>query len=169
MAVPPSVSSEQPAAILAELRPSPPRRVVGSVILGILGFGLLYLGFATPTAALGWTVFLLVLGAVAVWLAWRMWQATEQGLVLTAQDLRATDGTLLVRVDQVRGISRGVFALKPAGGFTILTKSSLPRAWAPGLWWRAGRRIGIGGVTHRHEGRYMAEILADLVETRANR
>ena len=152
--------------VLAELRPSPPRRVVGAAVLGLLGFGLLYFGFRHPTDPVGWTFFLLAFGLGAIWLAWRLWVATAQGLILTARDLRTTDGTLLAMVDQITAIDRGVFAVKPAGGFTLVTKQKGPRAWAPGLWWRAGRRIGIGGVTHRHEGRYMAEILAEMIDTR---
>lgn len=158
--------SDAPLAPLAELRPSPPRRVFGTAVLILLGLVLLYTGFRYPADNFGWTLFLVGFGVLVVWLAIRLWQATDAGLVLTKVDLRDSKGRLLTTVEQIKAIDRGVFAVKPAGGFTIVTKDKGPRAWAPGLWWRAGRRIGVGGVTHRHEGRYMAEILAEMLANR---
>ncbi len=153
-------------AILAELRASPPRRVVGVGVLLILGTALLYLWLTLPVAGLGWTAFLLVFGGLSLWVSLRMWTATEGRLVLTADALCDAQGKVLARVDMVRAVNRGVFAFKPAGGFTLVLSQPGPRAWAPGLWWRIGRRVGVGGVTHRHEARYMAEVLDQLCQSR---
>ncbi|RGP36590.1 hypothetical protein [Pseudotabrizicola alkalilacus] len=154
------------AAVLAELRPSPPRRVVGVTILGVLGAALVYLALAYPPDGAGWLVFLLGFGAASLWLSVRMWQSTAQGLVLTREALRDHAGRELARVDQIRAVNRGVFAFKPAGGFTLSLRQGGPRGWAPGLWWRLGRSVGVGGVTHRHEARYMAEVLDALIKAR---
>ncbi|MBN2629072.1 MAG: hypothetical protein JXR75_00865 [Rhodobacteraceae bacterium] len=156
-------------AVLAELRASPPRRVVGVGVLLILGAALLYLGLSLPVADLGWTVFLLGFGGLSLWLSLRMWTATEGRLVLTADALCDAEGRVLARVDMVRAVNRGVFAFKPAGGFTLVLSEAGPRAWAPGLWWRIGRRVGVGGVTHRHEARYMAEVLDQLRPSRGGK
>lgn len=152
--------------VLAELRPSPPRRLVGIVLLAVLGGALVYLALAYPADVFGWTVFLLVFGACCLWLAVRMWQCTGQGLRLTRLALSDSDGVVLARVDQIRAVNRGVFAFKPAGGFTLQLAESAPRGWAPGLWWRLGRSVGVGGVTHRHEARYMAEVLDQMIRER---
>lgn len=159
--------SDTETTILAHLRPSAPRRVFGTATLGILG--LFFIGVATRSLSGAPVVMgaFLIMGGLILWLAVRLWQSTASGLVLTASELRDSEGRLLARVDQMRSVERGVFAFKPAGGFTIVTDSAKGgRAWAPGLWWRAGRRIGVGGVTHRHEGRYMAEILSDMIAKR---
>jgi hypothetical protein len=158
--------SEPPETILAELRPSPPRRIIGVAMLGGLGVILLWFGLRFPTDPILWSVFLVAFGGLSIWLSWRMWEASARGLVLTREELRDTSGRRLVALADVRGIDRGVFAVKPAGGFTIVTANAEARAWEPGLWWRLGRRIGIGGVTHRHEGRYMAEVLVEIIEAR---
>lgn len=152
--------------VLAELRPSPPRRVLGVVLLAVLGSALVWLALAYPPAALGWSVFLLGFGAACLWLAARMWQVTGQGLELTRDALRDQHGFVLARVEQIRAVNRGVFAFKPAGGFTLVLKQPAPGRWAPGLWWRLGRSVGVGGVTHRHEARYMAEVLDALIKER---
>ena len=36
----------------------------------------------------------------------------------------------------------------------------MPAAWTPGIWWRLGRRIGVGGLTG--EDAAMAELLEEL-------
>lgn len=155
--------------VLAVLRPSPPRRVIGVAILGLLGFMLIWFGFQHPTDPILFSVILIAMGSVSIWLAWRMWVATSGSLILTDRVLKEEGGRILARVDDMRAIDRGVFAVKPAGGFTVVTASSEARSWAPGLWWRLGRRVGIGGVTHRHEGRYMAEVLAEVISARKAR
>lgn len=153
-------------AVLAELRPSPPRRVLGAVILGSLGTILVYLALAYPPSAFGWTLFLVGFGALALFLSVQMWQATRQGLILTREALQDEEGRVLARVEDIRAVNRGVFAFKPAGGFTLSLQGAAPRAWAPGLWWRLGRTVGVGGVTHRHEARYMAEVLDTMLQER---
>lgn len=158
--------SAETLPVLAEMRPSPPRRVVGVVILATLGASLVYLAMAYPSAVIGWTLFLFCFGLACLWLAVRMWQSTGQGLRLTRAALSDHNGVVLARVDQIRAVRRGVFAFKPAGGFTLRLADPAPRGWAPGLWWRLGRSVGVGGVTHRHEARYMAEVLDQMIRAR---
>ncbi len=158
--------TDAPVSILAELRPSPPRRLLGVALLAVLGGLLVWLALAFPPEAVGWQVALLAAGVAALWLAVRMWQVSGQALVLTREVLRDEAGTVLARVEEIRAVNRGVFAFKPAGGFTLSLRQSAPRAWAPGLWWRLGRSVGVGGVTHRHEARYMAEVLDELIKRR---
>lgn len=152
------------ARVIARLYPSAPRRAVGAGILAVLGTVLVWLALAHPPQALALRLFLLALGAFLLWGTVRLWQATEQGLRLTSEDLRADDGTLVARIAEVRLVSRGALAFKPSNGFMLVTDRPGPAVWQPGLWWRVGRRIGVGGVTGRDEARFMAEAIADLIE-----
>jgi hypothetical protein len=122
---------------------------------------------AHPPQALVGRLFLLVFGAAMLWATVRMWQATALGLELTGEELRDSAGQRLVHLSQVTAVSRGVFAFKPSNGFLLTLETPGPAAWAPGLWWRLGSRIGVGGVTGRHEARFMAEMLEDLLTKRA--
>jgi hypothetical protein len=152
-----------PAPVIARLYPSAPRRAIGVVILVSLGVLVLWIAMATPPQALGWRVFMLAGGAAAVWGAVRMWQATAIGLELTATELREDGGRVLARVAEIRDVSRGPLAFKPSNGFLLTLDRPGPRVWAPGLWWRVGRRVGVGGVTSRDEARFMAETIANLI------
>lgn len=156
--------ADQTARVIARLYPSAPRRAVGAGILAVLGMTLVWLALAHPPQALPLRLFLLGLGAFLLWGSVRLWQATAQGLALTAEALCADDGTLVARVADIRLVSRGALAFKPSNGFLLVTDHPGPAVWHPGLWWRIGRRIGVGGVTGRDEARFMAETIAQLIE-----
>lgn len=148
---------------LAILRVSALRRWAGLVVVFGLGALLLYVAMARPPAALGWRVFLLGLGVITLMLGEGMRRATALSLHLSAEALTDSAGRVLARIDEIRGIERGMFALKPSNGFTIKLKAPGPRAWAPGVWWRLGRRLGVGGVTSAAEAKAMAEVLTALL------
>jgi hypothetical protein len=145
--------------VLAVVEASGPRRVIALAMLVGLGGLLLYLAFATPPEALGWQVFLVAAGALSLWAADRMRRATMGRLVLTASTLTDADGTVLARIDELEKLERGVFAFKPSSGFLLKLRRSGPAEWRPGLWWRLGRRVGVGGVTPRYQTRAMAELI----------
>jgi hypothetical protein len=48
----------------------------------------------------------------------------------------------------------------------IRTNVPASRSWHPGLWWRLGQRIGIGGVTPGSQSKSMAEILSIMIAQR---
>lgn len=151
--------------IVATIRASEPRRYMGVGMLGMVGALVIYVALSTPPSA-GWLVFLLVVGLSAIWLAARMWQATQYHIELTEDELRSSDGNVIARVDDIKSIDRGFFAFKPSNGFLIKTKTPASRIWQPGLWWRFGRQIGVGGVTPGSQSRAMSEILAAMVAMR---
>ena len=151
--------------ILATLSPSPPRRVIGTALLGVLGGFLLWVAAANAPAP-GWRAFLVAAGLGAVWMGLRLWRATRVRLILTEEALADSEGRVLAPLDTIERIERGAFAVKPASGFTLRLSARLGGAWAPGLWWRLGRHVGVGGVTGSAEARVMAEILSERLSQR---
>ena len=107
------------------------------------------------------------MGAVALWLARQIWRATGRSLALTPAGIYDSDGRCLCVLDNVARVERGAFAFKPANGFVVHLKTPMARVWAPGLWWRVGRRLGVGGVTPAGPGRAMADMLALRVQAAA--
>lgn len=154
--------------ILATVMPSPFRRFAGLAMLVILGAMLVYVALATPPASLVWRIVLLGLGGLILWLADKMRRATQNGVVLTHDELRTTDGLVLVRLEDAEAVVRGSFSIKPSNGFSVLTKQRQPRGWAPGLWWRVGKRVGVGGVTAASQAKFMSEVLAVQLSRRDN-
>ncbi|QFT59250.1 hypothetical protein FIU94_10475 [Sulfitobacter sp. THAF37] len=148
--------------ILATVQSSAGRRVLGIGCLAVLGVLLIYMAFNSPPA-LPWQVFLILVGAGALWCADAMRRATASRVELTPAVLRDADGTVIARVDQITGIDRGFFAFKPSNGFLLKLDTGGARVWRPGLWWRMGRRVGIGGMTPGSQTKFMSDVLSALL------
>lgn len=151
--------------ILATVEASQPRRWTGVAMLMIVGMLVVYMAMSSPMAP-AWKAFLIVVGVLALWMADRMRRATAYRLELTETELRSSEGITLARVEDVVSVERGMFAFKPSNGFLLTVSAKADRAWRPGIWWRLGRRIGIGGVTPASQTKMMSEILSAQIVTR---
>jgi hypothetical protein len=152
----------EPGLVLAA---SPGRRLIGVGSVGALGLMLLWVTLSQPLAA-QWQVAMAGMGAAALWLAWRMWRATAARLVLGREALTSSDGRVLVRMEDMVSVARGALAFKPSNGFTVTLRARGPFVWEPGLWWRIGRRVGVGGVTPGTPARFMAERMQERIARR---
>lgn len=154
-----------PNEVLATAGASPGRRFLGLVSLGGLGLLLIYIA-VTESPALEWRIFLLALGAGTLWLADLMRRATATKIELTETELRDTDGTRIALVEEIDGMDRGFFAFKPSNGFLLRTTQKGENTWRPGMWWRVGRRIGVGGMTPAYQCKHISEIIAVIMAKR---
>lgn len=148
--------------VLATVSASPTRRWAGFGMLLCLGALIIYLALGTPMQ-LGWKAFLIVTGILSIWMAERVRRATAESLELTETELRSTDGEVLARISDIANVERGAFSFKPSNGFLITMNTKAPSAWRPGLWWRLGKRIGIGGVAGAAQTKFMSEMLSAQV------
>lgn len=148
--------------ILSQIEASAPRRVFGIATLLTMGALLIYLGLTLPADLLG-RVFLLAVGGVALWASDGMRRATNSVVELREDGIYDGDGTLIAALSNIKSLDRGVFAFKPSTGFILRLTDPMPRVWRPGLWWRYGRRVGVGGVTAAHQAKAMAEIISALI------
>ena len=146
--------------ILATVHASAPRRLFGVTLNIVLGLLLIYIALIKPPAHMGWQAFLVLLGVTVLWLGQKMWYATQRVIELTETELRDSSGEVIAYVDQIVSIDRGMLAFKPSNGFIFKVKTAQPRAWNPGLWWRFGLRVGVGGVTPSSSTKMMADIIA---------
>ncbi|TMM55108.1 hypothetical protein [Sulfitobacter sabulilitoris] len=151
--------------VLATVGASMGRRLLGITSLAVLGGMVIYVALATPPD-LGWQVFLLALGGAAIWMADAMRRGTAHVIELTETELRDSSGEILARVADIESMDRGFFAFKPSNGFLLKTRSPGTRVWRPGLWWRMGRRIGVGGMTPGSQTKFMSEVLAAMMAQR---
>ena len=145
--------------VYARVQASPARRIFAYGILCLLGALLIYLPLVQPPAPL-WVVMMLGMGVGTLWGAEKLRRATLNVIELTETEVRDSSGIVLARMDEIALVDRGVFAFKPSNGFTLVLHSKKPRGWAPGLWWRLGRRVGVGGVTSAGQAKFMAEQIA---------
>ncbi|CUH77877.1 hypothetical protein [Tropicibacter naphthalenivorans] len=144
---------------IARVSASAPRRVIGVAAMMGLGALLLYVALATPPSLM-WQAFLVVLGIAALWGGQMLWQATGHALILTEEALVDSDGTVVARLEDIAKVDRSPFALKPSNGFLLILKEPSSRVWRPGLWWRTGKRVAVGGVTSGAETKPVADMIA---------
>ncbi|WP_112322243.1 hypothetical protein [Oceanibium sediminis] len=150
---------EEPIAVLSV---SAPRRVFSALVQGGLGVLLISLGLSLPEPSLAATGALLIFGLGALYLTYRMYRATARDIILTRQELRDSTGELIAPLEQIASVDKGFFAFKPSNGFLLRLAEPAPRAWVPGVWWRMGTRVGIGGATNGKAARDMADIITIL-------
>lgn len=147
---------------IARMEMSTPRFWLVVAALAALGAVIVWSALGGGTSIL--RTIIAAFGLVLIYASARLAITGRQGLVLTGETLTDTRGRELCRVADVARVDRSVLALRPSNGFMIHLKSSAQRAWHPGLWWRFGRRVGVGGLTPAGQGRAMADLLAVLVK-----
>jgi hypothetical protein len=147
---------------LFTLAPSQPRLWFTVFSLGALGAAMLWIALAHPPAGLGWRVLFLLAGGGILWGAISLLRLRDRSLVLTAEALVDSRAGVICRLDEVEAIGRGAFAAKPARGFSLQLAHPAERRWVPGLWWRIGRSVGVGGMT----GAGQTRVMADIIEAR---
>ncbi|MGZ2258484.1 hypothetical protein [Roseobacter sp. A03A-229] len=159
------MTAEPEPEVLATVQASLGRRVLGIGLLAVLGVLVIYVAFMTPPS-FGWQMFLIALGVTALLVADAMRRSTSHVLELTRTELRESSGTVIAQVSNITGIDRGAFAFKPSNGFLLRLENPGARKWRPGLWWRFGRRVGVGGMTPGRQTKFMAEIIAVMLAER---
>ena len=152
--------------VLAVVRASTMRRGLGVATLALLGFVVVYTAVMRPPAEPAWQMFLILVGVFALWAAEKMRRATLLAVELTQDSLRSSDGEVIATLEQINSVDRSMFAFKPSNGFILRLNVRAPGRWLPGLWWRMGKRVGIGGVTAGSQAKTMADILAAMLMDR---
>ena len=145
--------------IHARLDPSPVKRWTSVLIMAGLGLALIYLVAANPLPSFGATLLVIGLGVAALFVARFLYRSTRFAMLLTDAGLVLEDGTVVAELDNIEAVDRGIMAFKPSNGFAVRLREPRPRGWAPGVWWRTGRRVGVGGATSRDQARNMADQL----------
>lgn len=142
------------------LAPSIIRRVVATSAMVLLGAIQLILALSSPEMAFGYKILLLLIGGAAFFVASKLWKSTSEYLIFEDNVLREQGGRVLCHLEDIDRVERSPFAFKPSNGFLVRMKEKQTRTWAPGLWWRFGKNVGIGGVTPAGQGKAMADVMA---------
>ncbi|MDU9003518.1 hypothetical protein [Sedimentitalea todarodis] len=151
--------------VIAVVEASAFRRWMAVATLGGVAVLLIYSGATTGTSAILRTC-AIVLGVFSLVIALRLYQATLHRIELTSEGLRDSSGVSIARLDEILSMDRGFLAFKPSNGFVVRTHVPTVKTWRPGLWWRFGRHVGVGGVIPAHQARFMADRLAEQLAAR---
>ena len=146
---------EKPLAII-----NPPvlKRYFFTLLSLILAVLLLYEGISFFLVSGDRLGFILV-GLFLLGLTYLFYFNTGKALVLYEDRLVSTDGELLFELKNVTSIENGLFSFKPSNGVLFYLKEPMPFKWKLGLWWRIGKRVGIGGCTQKSSINFAVEII----------
>lgn len=147
---------------IALLRVSKPRRLFGTAMQAGLGVLLIVVAIRLPDPSTVSVAALVGVGLLALLLARWSYRATDRELILTRKRLYDSTGEDLALIDDIVSVDRGTFAFKPSNGFLMKVGTPAPRRWVPGLWWRLGTRIGVGGATNGKAAREVADLIVLL-------
>ncbi len=150
--------------ILAVLHPSVARYWGALLIIGSFGLLLLWIAATGATGSPIATVLFLIFSGLSFYAIYCFRATRQQSLFLTEKGLFDNQGNTLCAFDQIKSLDRSFFAFKPSNGFTIRLTEPLPRAWVPGLWWRIGTRLGVGGITSVSQAKGMADTIALILK-----
>ncbi len=152
--------------VIFEVKAALVRRLIAIAALLFSGACLIYL--ALNGAVGGFLLKILMIAAGAAILVFAEWfrRTTGAPLELTEDGLREANGRWLCQMDDVVKVDRGIIAMKPSNGFLIRLKDKANMQWSPGMWWRLGATIGVGGVTDRYMSRAVAEYMALAIAER---
>jgi hypothetical protein len=153
--------------ILARLEPSLGRRWFGVISLTVIGLVLLYVALARPPEGIAARILLLLFALLLLWQAQWNLRVTKTGLYLTEAGLFDGDDNLICAVSNMLEVDRGLFAFRPANGFLVRLAEPEKKGWAPGLYWRFGRRLGVGGATQASQAKNMADMIAVMIQERS--
>ena len=145
---------------IAIIRPSPVRRLVALAATVGCGLVLIYFAFTAKDVAFLWKSVSVVIGVLLVFMADWLRRSTRVSIELSRSGIRDTEGRMLCALDNIEAVERSAFSLKPSNGLGVKLKTPESAAWVPGLWWRYGRRLGIGGITPAAEAKFMGDLIA---------
>lgn len=142
---------------------SPFRRFFGVGVFAALGITLIYSAAMSLSGSVIGIVGLIIFGGLASFAGLRLYRATNDKLFLTPDGIFTKSGDAIALLENVKSVDRGFFAFKPSNGFLLRLDNPTQRGWAPGLWWRFGKSVGIGGATSPGHGKAMADMVAILI------
>lgn len=155
--------------IMLQVAPAPVRRTAVSGVMAFLGLWGLWLALSDGGAETGLRLLLAILGVAATLAAVTLLRATDVTLTLDDAGLTDSRGRVLARLDEVVAVERGALSLAPTGGFVLRLATAGPAHWVPGVWWRVGTRVGVGGTTPRLKTREMAQLIEAMLALRGRR
>ncbi len=139
------------------------RRWMAVAMLACVSVLLVYSGMGAGGSSMILRICAVAVGVATLLIALKLFRVTANRIELTVDGLRESSGISIATLDEIASLDRGLLAFKPTNGFVLRTHAPTVRCWRPGLWWRFGRRVGIGGVVSGAQTKFMADRLAELM------
>lgn len=153
--------------VLLRVEIAPARRFVAMALSALIGLWMIYVGLWLDVPSTLWRAGLVAVGGLALVQAVRIRAIAVPGIELTATELREIGGRRIAALDGVVEVQRSFGLFKPMNGFVLHLAAPARAAMVPGVWWRFGRRVAVGGMLPRGGARQIALRMEAQVKARA--
>lgn len=102
---------------------------------------------------------LALFAAVIGWFGQALLFTKARAVIFEGDRLYDDSGVEICHLDNVAEIEKGLHLFKPSSGFVLKLRTRQPAGWSPGLWWRVGHRVGVGGATPGRRAKAMADAI----------
>ncbi len=143
--------------VIVKIQPSLGRRLFGVVILGLSALVMLNFIFADITQSAMLKVILFVMSVIFLWQAQANLRFANAALILKREGLFDDQGEQICSLSNIAKVDRGWFTFKPSNGFLLRLHDSEGLKWSPGLYWRIGKNLGVGGAVSPSQSKEMSD------------
>ena len=105
-----------------------------------------------------------IIVVLGLWLKRFLNRYSKIGFLINELGMFNLDESLIFKMDEIERIDVSPYTFKSANGFIILLKTKSSFKFIPGLYWRLGNRISIGGLVSKNESKFLSTTLLELYE-----
>lgn len=154
--------------VIVKIQPSFGRRIFGIAILCLAALIMLNYAFGDKAQSIVLRVFLLLFAVVFLWHAQTNLRFADAALILKRDGLFDNHGELICNLSNINRIDRGWISFKPSNGLLIRMHRPMPLKWVPGLYWRFGKNLGVGGMVSPVLTKEMSDKLLLLMQEKVH-
>ena len=101
---------------------------------------------------------------IAFWFKRFLSQYSNVGFLINKMGLYDLHENLICRISDIQRVDSSPYTFKSANGFIIILKEKTSFQLVPGLYWRLGRRISVGGLISKNESKLLSTAVANFLE-----
>ena len=144
--------------------PSHRLKILGTVIFSLLLF-LIYTISSLDGKTTVLDFFLLpIIVILAFWFKNFLKKYSKVGFLINEQGLFNLDKSPICKMHEIDRVDASPYTFKSANGFIIILKTKNSFESVPGLYWKVGKRISIGGLVSKNESKFLSGLLLQFLE-----
>lgn len=153
--------------VILKIQSNAVRRVFSVILLVSCAFVMIGFAFTSTAPSPAFKIILIGFSGAFLWQAQAGFRQSNTTLILTRDGLFDGQGMLICSLPNIAKVDRGWFSFKPSNGFLLLLHEPQSRKWVPGLYWRIGRRVGVGGSLSPAQTKEISDKLLLLMQEKS--
>ena len=138
--------------------------ILGLVIFSLLLFMIYTISFLDGKTSLSDFLFLPLILLLGFWFKNFLKKYSKVGFLINEQGLFNLDKSPICKMHEIDRVDASPYTFKSANGFIIILKTKNSFESVPGLYWKLGKRISIGGLVSKNESKFLAGLLMQFLE-----